>query len=255
MTSETSSLNDVNYELPGCEARSNELIQWSSDNVMCSQRIGLSKTVSGNKDGHDNIYQEPANDGYLSPDNGKKDNSNGAGRCLTITVVLLAVVAILLVVLVVVLLLWTISATNEISRLRSDLDEVKQQSKNEDSNSTTNGSASSEALIEPEYFPNSDAFTESTKVFEISHAAQAQELQDPQVTGQERAERYYQIRTPLNVSCLVMYRFDLEGYSYGVARPLDLVWVGYLYNNQREPKQTSTIDRNSIAGLQMGTKI
>ena len=98
MTSETSSLNDVNYELPGCEARSNELIQWSSDNVMCSQRIGLSKTVSGNKDGHDNIYQEPANDGYLSPDNGKKDNSNGAGRCLTITVVLLAVVAILLVV-------------------------------------------------------------------------------------------------------------------------------------------------------------
>ena len=67
--------------------------------------------------------------------------------------------------------------------------------------------------------------------------------------------RYYQIRTPLNVSCLVMYRFDLEGYSYGVARPLDLVWVGYLYKDQPEPKQTSTIDRNSIAGLQMGTKI
>ena len=42
------------------------------------------------------------------------------------------------------LLLWTISATNEISRLRSDLDEVKQQSKTEDSNSTTNGSAFSE---------------------------------------------------------------------------------------------------------------
>ena len=74
------------------------MIQWSSDNVMCSQRIGLSKTVTGGKEGHDDIYQEPATDGCLSPDKGKKDNSNGAGRCLTITVALLAVVAILLVV-------------------------------------------------------------------------------------------------------------------------------------------------------------
>jgi len=30
-----------------------------------------------------------------------------------------------------------------------------------------------------------------------------------------------------------MYRFDLEGYAYGAAVPLDLVWVGYTYTNEK----------------------
>ena len=28
-----------------------------------------------------------------------------------------------------------------------------------------------------------------------------------------------------------MFRYDIEGYSYGVGKPIDLTYVGYLYIN------------------------
>ena len=31
-----------------------------------------------------------------------------------------------------------------------------------------------------------------------------------------------------------MYRYDLEGYSYGEGKPIDLTWVGYAYNGNEK---------------------
>ena len=48
--------------------------------------------------------------------------------------------------------------------------------------------------------------------------------------GQEWANRYYHIRTPDTAGNSEMFRYDLTGYSYGIARPLSFTWVGYLYS-------------------------
>ena len=32
-----------------------------------------------------------------------------------------------------------------------------------------------------------------------------------------------------------MFRFDLTGYSYGIAKPLDIIWCGYNYRNVPTP--------------------
>ena len=49
--------------------------------------------------------------------------------------------------------------------------------------------------------------------------------------GEEWAERYYHIETPDKERCGEMYTYTLDGYSYGIARPLSVVWVGYLYGD------------------------
>lgn len=69
-----------------------------------------------------------------------------------------------------------------------------------------------------------------TMVFKFSHALEAGNARDPQIVGQENADRYYHIRTPLKRNDLVMFRFDLEGYAYGASLPLDITWCGYNYD-------------------------
>ena len=32
-----------------------------------------------------------------------------------------------------------------------------------------------------------------------------------------------------------MYRYSLIGYAFGARKPLDIIWVGYLYNNPTGP--------------------
>ena len=53
--------------------------------------------------------------------------------------------------------------------------------------------------------------------------------------GETWAPRVYHIRTPLEVGSKVMYRYTLMGYSYGVGKPMDCTWVGYLYDNPTGP--------------------
>lgn len=79
----------------------------------------------------------------------------------------------------------------------------------------------------------------------LDHAKQAEEIHDIQQTGQEYAARYYHIFTPLKKSDLVMYRFDLEGYAYGAAQPLDITWCGYNYNAVNDkPRNQVNYNRN-----------
>ena len=41
-----------------------------------------------------------------------------------------------------------------------------------------------------------------------------------------------------------MYRFDLEGYSFGSGTPLDITWCGYNYTNVEVPMNQSNYNRN-----------
>ena len=87
----------------------------------------------------------------------------------------------------------------------------------------------------------SNQFVADTLVLAIDHVSQARQLSDIEVRGQEWANRYYTIRTPLTAGSRVMYRYTMIGYSYGVAKPLDCVWVGYLYNRKLDaPIKTFT---------------
>ncbi len=45
------------------------------------------------------------------------------------------------------------------------------------------------------------------------------------------ADRYYHIKTPLTRFDMVMYRYDLIGYSWGATIPLDITWCGYNFYN------------------------
>lgn len=47
--------------------------------------------------------------------------------------------------------------------------------------------------------------------------------------GEEWADRYYHIETPETQRCGEMYTYTLDGYSYGIGRPLLAKWVGYLF--------------------------
>ena len=85
----------------------------------------------------------------------------------------------------------------------------------------------------------SNNFVPDTLVLAIDHASQADQLNDTEVKGHEWDNRYYRIRTPLTTVSDAMYRFTMIGYSYGVAKPLDCVFVGYLYAmNPGPPIQT-----------------
>ena len=96
----------------------------------------------------------------------------------------------------------------------------------------------------------SDQFVPSTLVLAINHSGQAADLTDPQETGKEHEARFYHIKTPLAEGSLVMYRYSLLGYAFGACRPLDIVWVGYLYNNPKGPPiSTYTKCRHNIPGM------
>ena len=41
-----------------------------------------------------------------------------------------------------------------------------------------------------------------------------------------------------------MFRFDLNGYAYGIGKPLDVTWVGYNYKGVPEPIHSCYINRN-----------
>lgn len=66
-------------------------------------------------------------------------------------------------------------------------------------------------------------------VFNFDHCKQANEVGDPQQVGNEHAPVYYHFITPLKRQDYVMFRYDLIGYAYGAAQPLDITWVGYDY--------------------------
>mmetsp|Transcript_57301 Transcript_57301/g.91226 ORF Transcript_57301/g.91226 Transcript_57301/m.91226 type:complete len:171 (+) Transcript_57301:3-515(+) len=68
-------------------------------------------------------------------------------------------------------------------------------------------------------------------VFTFSHAQQAAEAHDIQIKGHESANRYYHIATPIEQNSCVMYRYQLKGFAYGCAKPLDIIWCGYTYTN------------------------
>jgi hypothetical protein len=64
------------------------------------------------------------------------------------------------------------------------------------------------------------------------------------VRGQEWAWRYYHIRTPDTAGNGEMFRYDLTGYSYGIAQPISFTWVGYLYSGNRRLIQNSAINNH-----------
>ena len=100
-----------------------------------------------------------------------------------------------------------------------------------------------------------DKFVPKTRVLAIDHKSQEDELHDPVIPGHAWAERVYHIKTPLEEGSLVMYRFDLTGYSYGVAKPMDCLWVGYLFDNSTDsPLQTFNNCANP-EGLEASTYI
>lgn len=68
-------------------------------------------------------------------------------------------------------------------------------------------------------------------VLTFSHAHQAKEAQDAQMKGFEHAQRYYHITTPIKQKSCVMYRYQLKGFAYGCAKPLDIIWCGYTYTD------------------------
>lgn len=63
--------------------------------------------------------------------------------------------------------------------------------------------------------------------------------------GQEWAQRYYHIRTPDLRRNEEMYRYDLTGYSYGIAQPLSFTWVGYIYGGSGTIIQDRTTNNTS----------
>ena len=52
------------------------------------------------------------------------------------------------------------------------------------------------------------------------------------VRGNEKDKVYVHIKTPLRDQSGEMWRFDVKGYAYFDSSPLDITWVGYLYNNE-----------------------
>ena len=42
-----------------------------------------------------------------------------------------------------------------------------------------------------------------------------------------------------------MFRFDLNGYAFGIGKPHDLTWVGYNYTGVEKPYNGCCINRNA----------
>ena len=61
----------------------------------------------------------------------------------------------------------------------------------------------------------------------FDHDMQSFDAGDPEQIEHTWDERWYHIKTPLKKKGCTMYRYDLRGYAYGEAAPLDLTWVGY----------------------------
>ena len=71
---------------------------------------------------------------------------------------------------------------------------------------------------------------------------------DGYAKGEEWAQRYYHIKTPVKKNSIEMWRYDLTGYSYGISKPISLTWVGYTFS---EPPDI----RNAYAGDNTDTGI
>ena len=72
--------------------------------------------------------------------------------------------------------------------------------------------------------------TPKTLVYNFDHCSfQQYDVHDPGQEDQHSAPRYYHIITPLKKTDRLMYRYDLTGYAYGLSRPLDILWIGYVY--------------------------
>ena len=69
------------------------------------------------------------------------------------------------------------------------------------------------------------------------------------VRGQEWAWRYYHIRTPDTAGNSEMFRYDLTGYSYGIAQPISFTWVGYLYSGNRRLIQARAVNNHPQNGV------
>ena len=67
--------------------------------------------------------------------------------------------------------------------------------------------------------------------------------------GQEWAWRYYHIRTPDTAGNSEMFRYDLTGYSYGIAQPISFTWVGYLYSGNRRLIQARAVTNHPQKGV------
>lgn len=79
-------------------------------------------------------------------------------------------------------------------------------------------------------------------VFVFEQSKDQNDAGDVQIAGQEWAQRYYHIFTPLVSSDAVMFHFNLVGYSYGIGEALDLVWVGYNYYGTNDFYNVNTHD-------------
>eukprot|EP01083_Nonionella_stella_P112263 330027_1 len=90
---------------------------------------------------------------------------------------------------------------------------------------------SKQQMQKPKHLVASNSFQPEELVFTFNHVRDAKAAQDEQMKGFESANRYYHITTPIEQNSCVMYRFQLKGYAYGSANPLDLVWCGYTSNN------------------------
>ena len=101
----------------------------------------------------------------------------------------------------------------------------------------------------------SEQFVPKTRVLAIDHKSQEDELHDPVIPGHAWAERVYHIKTPLEEGSLVMYRFDLTGYSYAAGKPMDCLWVGYLYDSPVGPPLQAFNTCINPEGLEASTYI
>lgn len=87
---------------------------------------------------------------------------------------------------------------------------------------------------------NRDDFQTQTCVLSFNHASEAEAACDPEVKGKEWAERYYHIITPIASKSGIMYRFDVKGFSYGMGKPLDIIFCGYSYNDGKIHQKCET---------------
>merc|ERR1719295_2573294 len=83
-------------------------------------------------------------------------------------------------------------------------------------------------------------------VFTFNHAHQAEEAQDKELKGFAYANRYYHISTPIQKNSCVMYRYQLKGYAYGCAKPLDIIWCGYTYSGNGEILCPANVDMHNL---------
>ena len=84
-----------------------------------------------------------------------------------------------------------------------------------------------------------------TLVLTFNHSSDAAKIQDTQIKGHESANRYYHIFTSIKPKSYVMYRFQLKGFAYGCAKPLDIIWCGYTKTENKINKEVN-VDLHKI---------